>query len=167
MPGSSSSTLDVADDGSVMLKSAVGTTNAERKIVVLLVDDNAINRGLLAHWLRKRGYEFREACDGQQAIDVFSQYPPGFFDVLLLDLSMPVKNGFEAAEEIRKIERTRRRNSSLSDPHYEGRSKIFALTGLVSMEDKRKAFLAGVDGYLVKPVSLKTLESVFQCLKNA
>ncbi|KAG9010964.1 His Kinase A domain containing protein [Tulasnella sp. JGI-2019a] len=86
-----------------------------------------------------------------------------------MDLSMPRKNGFEASEEIRKIERSRRRHSQASDsleaPH-DARSKIFALTGLASIEDKRKAFAVGVDGYLIKPVSLKTLASVFQRLKN-
>ncbi|KAG8857653.1 His Kinase A domain containing protein [Tulasnella sp. 330] len=183
----STPTMPLAEDGSVMLKSVVGTSDAERKSIVLLVDDNVVNRNLLAHWLNKRGYEFQQACDGQEAIDVFSQFPAGYFEcvtyhrhylnhmrlilskLILMDLSMPRKNGFEASEEIRKIERTRRRNSLTSDsgeaPH-DARSKIFALTGLASIEDKRKAFAAGVDGYLIKPVSLKTLASVFQRLKN-
>lgn len=141
---------------------------ADESHVVLLVDDNVINRNLLAHWLNKRGYEFEQACDGQDAVDVFNKFPAGHFDVILLDLSMPRKSGFEAAVEIRQIERSRRRNSLLSDPPlpHDARSKIFALTGLASIEDKRKAFAAGVDAYLIKPVSLKTLDNVFKKMEK-
>ncbi|KAG9029587.1 His Kinase A domain containing protein [Tulasnella sp. JGI-2019a] len=182
-PSNSVSTLDLGEDGSVMLKSVVGSTDANRKPIVLIVDDNVVNRNLLAHWLNKRGCEFQQASDGQEAVDIFSQFPPGHFDgqwcwndmgpitnlaspvVILMDLSMPHKNGFEASQEIRRIERMRQLNGMPSDiagTH----SKLFALTGLASIEDKRKAFAAGVDGYLIKPVSLKTLEGVFRRLKN-
>jgi len=82
-------------------------------------------------------------------------------------------NGFQAAEAIRKIEESRNRSTSTSNgvgsiplrPGYQ-RSKIFALTGLASLDDKRKAFAAGVDGYLIKPVSFKTLNGVFEQLMN-
>ncbi|KAG9010965.1 His Kinase A domain containing protein [Tulasnella sp. JGI-2019a] len=76
----STPTLPIAEDGSVMLKSVIGTSDAARKSVVLVVDDNVVNRNLLAHWLNKRGYEFQQACDGQEAIDVFNQFPTGYFD---------------------------------------------------------------------------------------
>ncbi|KAG8864828.1 His Kinase A domain containing protein [Tulasnella sp. 330] len=152
-PEKASSTVELAEDGSVMLKSVVGSSDMQGKHVVLVVDDNVVNRNLLAHWLNKRGYGFQQACNGQEAIDIFNQFPPGYFEywsaciLILMDLSMPKKNGFEASAEIRKIEHMRRRR-------------------LASIEDKRKAFAAGVDGYLIKPVSLKTLERVFQRLKT-
>jgi len=136
------------------------------------VDDNAINRNLLGHWLKKRKYQYMQACDGQEAVDVYNDQPPGYFDVLLLDLSMPRMNGFEASQEIRKIEEQRYRGAvtealvSGQPPPTKLRSKIFALTGLAALEDKRKAFAAGVDGYLTKPVSLKTLDGLFDKLKN-
>ncbi|KAG8906833.1 His Kinase A domain containing protein [Tulasnella sp. 403] len=76
------STVVIGEDGSVMLRSAVGTTGSRHKPVVLLVDDNAVNRNLLAHWLKKRGHTFLQACDGQEAVDIFNQQPPGYFDLI-------------------------------------------------------------------------------------
>ncbi|KAG9029586.1 His Kinase A domain containing protein [Tulasnella sp. JGI-2019a] len=166
-PEGSVSTLDIGEDGSVMLKSVVGSASASSKPKVLVVDDNVINRNLLAHWLSKRDYEFQQASDGQEARSSDLNLPL-HCSVILMDLSMPHKNGFEASQEIRKIERTRRRGNPASDipGAQDARTKVFALTGLASIEDKRKAFAAGVDGYLIKPVSLKTLEGVFQRLRN-
>ncbi|KAG8869471.1 His Kinase A domain containing protein [Tulasnella sp. 331] len=172
-PDKSESKVDVSEDGSVILRSVIGTTDSEHKPTVLLVDDNSLNRALLARWLNKRGYEFQQARDGQEAIDLFNAHPPGYFEIvnllILMDLSMPNKNGFEASVEIRKIERTRRQGNVSEDLRgpQEAHAKLFALTGLASPEDKRKAFAAGVDGYLIKPVLFKTLDSVFQQLISA
>ncbi|KAG8871035.1 His Kinase A domain containing protein [Tulasnella sp. 332] len=189
-PDKSESKVDVSEDGSVILRSVIGTTDSEHKPTVLLVDDNSLNRALLARWLNKRGYEFQQARDGQEAIDLFNAHPPGYFEyrlgslicvlsllthllvgctVILMDLSMPNKNGFEASVEIRKIERTRRQGKVSEDLRgpQEAHAKLFALTRLASPEDKRKAFAAGVDGYLIKPVLFKTLDSVFQQLISA
>ena len=94
-----------------------------------------------------------------------------FLSVVLLDLSMPVLDGFGATAEIRDVETSR------SMPH----ARILALTGRSSLDDKRRAFevcvplhlgsnyhsrgfQAGVDGYLVKPVEFSTLENIFRKL---
>jgi len=91
--------------------------------------------------------------------------------VILVDMTMPVLDGAGAIQMIRNVENERHGednpppkdddsdpSSPLSTPK---RAKIFALSGLASKEDKLRAFNAGVDGYLVKPVSFKTLAQVF------
>jgi len=79
----------------------------------------------------------------------------GPFDVVLLDLSMPILDGFGAAAKIREFEASR------GNQHT---ARILALTGMSSLEDKRKAFAVGMDGYLVKPVAFKTLDEIFHKL---
>jgi CheY-like chemotaxis protein len=105
-----------------------------------------------------------------------------------MDISMPVLNGHGATRAIRQVEAKRRKASpevrtvgllptspsrpaSIQPigqvpnlPVFQTHAKIFALTGLATPDDKREAFSSGVDGYLIKPVSLATLDSVFKRL---
>ncbi|KAF9532582.1 hypothetical protein CPB83DRAFT_880691 [Crepidotus variabilis] len=142
--------------GGTLLKASIGTLDAERRFKVLVVEDNSILRNLLIKWLTNKGYDFRSAVDGRDGVTVFEREGP--FDVVLLDLSMPILDGVGATSEIRKIEEEKR-------PFVESdRARILALTGMSSIEDKRRAFEAGVDGYLVKPVAFKTLDEIFQKL---
>ncbi|KAI6133531.1 Fph type histidine kinase [Pisolithus croceorrhizus] len=120
---------------------------------VLVVEDNSILRSLLVKWLTKKVFDCREATDGREGVDIFKSEGP--FDVVLLDLSMPVLDGVGATVEIRQIERSRTTQRPCA---------ILALTGMSSLEDKRKAFEAGMDGYLVKPVAFKTLDDMFHNL---
>lgn len=136
-------------------QSASSTTGGETHQVkrVLVVEDNSILRSLLIKWLTKKSFDCREATDGREGVDIFKSEGP--FDVVLLDLSMPVLDGVGATVEIRQIERSR----TIQRP-----CAILALTGMSSLEDKRKAFEAGMDGYLVKPVAFKTLDDMFHSL---
>ncbi|EGO24662.1 Fph type histidine kinase [Serpula lacrymans var. lacrymans S7.9] len=140
--------------GGTLLKSSIGSLHSmERRFRMLIVEDNSILRNLLAKWLSKKGYDYQEAVDGQQGVNIFEQNGP--FDVVLLDLSMPVLDGVGATVKIREIE---------TDRSIEKPARILALTGMSSLEDKRKAFEAGMDGYLVKPVAFKTLDEMFHKL---
>ncbi|WVR06967.1 hypothetical protein IAU60_004003 [Kwoniella sp. DSM 27419] len=178
-PTSTISTISLADGG-VMLKAATVPAEAPRKARtarVMVVEDNVINRRVLGAFLRKRGFEYYEAVDGQAGVDLFESTPACYWDVILMDISMPIMNGHDATQAIRKIEAARR-NSPISDisvipppgrpvtvapPRVvQARAKIFALTGLATPDDKRKAFGSGVDGYLVKPVSLVSLDAIFK-----
>uniref|UniRef100_A0A0W0F757 histidine kinase n=1 Tax=Moniliophthora roreri TaxID=221103 RepID=A0A0W0F757_MONRR len=139
--------------GGTLLKSSVGTIQSEHKVKILVVEDNTILRNLLVKWLKSKGYDFRDAVDGRDGVEVYSKEGP--FDVVLLDLSMPVLDGIGATAAIRQFE------TEVSRHRY---SRIVALTGMSSLEDKRRAFEAGVDGYLVKPVAFKTLDEMLHKL---
>ncbi|KAF8623646.1 hypothetical protein AX17_007345 [Amanita inopinata Kibby_2008] len=149
----SMSTVSIGTGGT-LLKASIGSTEkSRRRYRILVVEDNNILRNLLIKWLSKKGYNYREAVDGRDGVTVFKSDGP--FDVVLLDLSMPVLDGIAATAEIREFESRRERDAEIQ------RTRILALTGMSSLEDKRRAFEAGVDGYLVKPVAFKTLDEMF------
>ncbi|KAF9064190.1 hypothetical protein BDP27DRAFT_1333985 [Rhodocollybia butyracea] len=142
------------DSGGTLLKSSIGSIETKApKFRVLVIEDNLILRTLIVKWLTKKGYDFRDAVDGRDGVNVYTNDGP--FDIVLLDLSMPVLDGIGATAEIRKIETSYRGKQ---------RCRILALTGMSSLDDKRRAFDAGVDGYLVKPVPFSTLNEVFHKL---
>lgn len=152
-------TITVGTSGS-LLRSSIGTVDkTDRKFRVLVVEDNNILRNLLMKWLSNKGYDFRDAIDGRDGVSVYQKEGP--FDVVLLDLSMPVLDGVSATVQIRQIESA---GSESSNPKRTPPTRILALTGMSSLEDKRRAFEAGVDGYLVKPVAFKTLDEMFHKL---
>jgi CheY-like chemotaxis protein len=190
-PGSSASHLSTISlaDGGVMLKAAQLPSTAPRMgrpPRVMVVEDNIINRRVLGAFLKKRvrrisftlllslladqqGYEWAEAYDGRSGVNLFNETDPDYWDVILMDISMPVMNGHEATRAIRKIEASRRSGrppSEIPTPKIpapgqpitpttialpppkvlQSRVKIFALTGLATSDDKREAFGSGVDG---------------------
>jgi CheY-like chemotaxis protein len=117
----------------------------------LIVDDNAINRRLLAAWMKKHKVLFKEAKDGQQALDMY-QESDGKFDTVLMDISMPVMDGMTATRYIREFEKEKELKSS----------HIIALTGLTSASAKFEAWTSGVDDFLTKPVDFKRLEKLME-----
>ncbi|KAK3082254.1 hypothetical protein LTS18_010671 [Coniosporium uncinatum] len=125
---------------------------------MMLVDDNKINLRLLQTLMKKRRYAVvTSAEDGQQAVDAFrrliSQSPPQPPDIIFIDISMPVKNGFEATREIREVEREVM--ESLPPSRTPTAALIIALTGLASGRDQSEAFTSGFDLYMTKPVSMR------------
>jgi CheY-like chemotaxis protein len=128
-----------------------------RPLRVLLAEDNSVNQKLAIHLLEAAGHNVRSACDGVQAVDVYRHEP---FDLICLDVHMPLKGGLEAAAEIRQIERARG-----------GRVPIIALTADAMQGDRERCLAAGMDGYVTKPVRRDELHSeiqrVLQCLAEA
>jgi len=108
---------------------------------ILLVEDNELNRDMLSRRLLRKGYEVVMAIDGQQAIDMAASESP---DLILLDMSLPVIDGWEAARRIKASPATR------SIP-------VIALTAHAMEGDREKALEAGCDDYDTKPVELPRL----------
>ncbi|KAG9200226.1 hypothetical protein G6514_007439 [Epicoccum nigrum] len=130
---------------------------------VLVVDDNTINLRLLQVGMKKRGYaSVSSASDGLQAVNTYrtllQSSPPVPPSIILMDLSMPIMNGFEATRQIREIETEH--NSSLAPSQTPHHSLIIALTGLASVRDQKEAYTAGVDSYIMKPVSFAKLTTL-------
>jgi two-component system, cell cycle response regulator DivK len=108
---------------------------------ILLVEDNDMNRDMLSRRLERRGHQVTIATDGQQAIDLGSSEKP---DLILMDMSLPVVDGWEATRRLKASETTRQ-------------IPIIALTAHAMAEDERKAREAGCDDYDTKPVELQRL----------
>jgi CheY-like chemotaxis protein len=104
---------------------------------VLIAEDNAVNRELLRELLEMRGYAVVESCDGLEALQKIAEAPP---DILLLDLDMPVLDGFGTIHKIRENPRSR------SLP-------VLAVTAYAMQGDREKVLRSGFDGYLSKPIN--------------
>ncbi|ODQ52025.1 CheY-like protein, partial [Saitoella complicata NRRL Y-17804] len=121
---------------------------------VLVVEDNPINAMILSAYLSKRGILHQKAFNGALAVDTVKNDREGF-DLVLMDLQMPVMDGFEASEAIRSYE------AEVSDEGYERKkTRICALTGLDTGDDREKARRKGIDDFLTKPVSLDKMDRV-------
>jgi CheY-like chemotaxis protein len=118
---------------------------------ILIVDDKATSRELLRTVLEKQGYAVIEAADGEEALQKTRSHNP---DLILLDLQMPIRNGYEVLGELRP------------DPRY-AVLPIIALTASAMQGDREKALAAGFTGYLTKPLALADLRDEIQRLLQA
>ena len=116
---------------------------------VLLTEDNELNMEIAEFVLRNEGTVVTKAWNGQEAVDIFRKSSPGEFDVILMDIMMPVMNGYEAAKMIRSLDR----EDAKVIP-------IIAMTANAFTEDKMRAKEAGMDEHIAKPVDGKLLVKV-------
>ena len=116
---------------------------------VLLTEDNELNMEIAEFVLQNEGAVVTKAWNGQKAVDIFRKNRPGEFDAILMDIMMPVMNGYEAAKMIRSLDR----EDAKVIP-------IIAMTANVFTEDKMRAKEAGMDEHIAKPVDGKLLVKV-------
>ena len=115
---------------------------------ILLVEDNEMNRDMLSRRLQRKGYEVAIATDGQEGVDRAREVAP---DLILMDMSLPVKDGWTATSEIK------------ADPTLRA-IPIIALTAHAMAGDKDRALQAGCDDYDTKPVEFARLISKIEVL---
>jgi CheY-like chemotaxis protein len=121
---------------------------------VLLAEDNELNREIAQTILEMNGFTVACAADGQEALDLYCGEEPGWFDVILMDIRMPVMDGLESARRIRTSGRPDAR-----------RIPIIALTANAFDEDTRKSLASGMNGHLSKPIQVdQMLEILGKCM---
>lgn len=119
----------------------------------LLVDDNELNREIARELLIMHGADIEEAPDGAQALEAFIRHPVNYYDVILMDLQMPVMNGYEAAGAIRALDRP-------DASHV----LILAVTADAFAEDIKRTKQAGMNAHITKPIDFEQLETLLEKL---
>ena len=118
---------------------------------ILLVEDNELNSEITVEILNGYGCQVDTAVNGAEAVKKIKNSKPGDYDLVLMDVQMPVMNGYEATRQIR----------ALNDPALAGIT-ILAMTANAFDEDKKKALECGMDGFLTKPIVIDELIGVLQ-----
>ena len=118
---------------------------------LLLVEDNTLNMEIAAFMLENAGAELTQAQNGQEALDIFRESPAGFFDAILMDVMMPVMDGYQATRAIRALERP----DAAAVP-------IVAMTAHAFADDRQRAYEAGMTAHLAKPLESAVLIRTLQ-----
>ena len=120
---------------------------------ILLAEDNELNMEIAEFVLQNEGADVTKAWDGQEAVELFRNSEPGKFDVILMDIMMPVMNGYETTKMIRSLDR----EDAKAIP-------IIAMTANAFTEDRIRAKEAGMDEHVAKPVDVELLIKVIHKL---
>lgn len=113
---------------------------------ILLAEDNELNQEIAVAILEGAGFSTEVADNGQIAVDMLSRSEPGYYRLILMDVQMPVMDGYEATRTIRKLE-----NPLLAS------IPILAMTANAFEEDKQEALRSGMNGHIAKPINIEIL----------
>ena len=121
---------------------------------VLIVDDTAINLEIASYLVESVGFDVETAMDGREAVDMFFDTQPGYYDVIFMDINMPVMDGLEATREIR---RNLMRPDAQTIP-------IIAMTANAFSDDTRKSIESGMNAHVAKPIDTELLYTTLEKL---
>lgn len=127
--------------------------NSIKGLHILLAEDNELNMEIAEFVLQNEGADVTKAWNGQEAVELFRNSKPGEFNVILMDIMMPVVNGYEATKMIRSLDREDAK-----------KIPIIAMTANAFTEDRIKAKAAGMDEHIAKPVDVELLIKVIHKL---
>ena len=121
--------------------------NDLKGIKVLLAEDNELNAEIAMELLRENGVEAERVEDGVECVKLLQRKPEGYYDLILMDIQMPNMDGYNATQVIRKLDGPR------------GQIPVIAMTANAFEEDRQKAFEAGMNAHIAKPVDMRVLFS--------
>ena len=151
--------LKIAGDRSVSLSSQAETDEPDDNILqgmhFLCAEDNELNAEILMELLKIEGAECTICENGEKILEAFEQSVPGDYDMILMDVQMPVMNGYEAAKAIRS-----------SSHELAKKIPIIAMTANAFSEDIQHSLAAGMNAHISKPVDIKTLEKTVRSIKS-
>jgi FOG: CheY-like receiver len=116
------------------------------------VEDNELNREIATEILTEAGFQIEEADNGKKAVELLESSEPGYYKLVLMDIQMPVMDGYEATRAIRQL-----KNREIAE------IPIVAMTANAFDEDRKKAFECGMNSHIAKPVDVEIL---FDTLKK-
>ena len=122
---------------------------------ILITEDNELNQEIAVEILSGAGFYTEVAENGKVAVDMLRRSKPGYYQLVLMDIQMPVMNGYEATRAIRALE-----DQELSS------IPILAMTANAFEEDRQKALMSGMNGHIAKPIDIdRLLDTLGQILK--
>ncbi|MBE5826940.1 MAG: response regulator [Butyrivibrio sp.] len=116
-------------------------------LTFLAAEDNDINADILTELMSMEGATVNRACNGQEVVEMFKAANEGDYDMILMDIQMPIMNGYEAAAAIRAL-----------DSEWARRIPIIAMTANAYADDVQQAFDAGMNAHVTKPIDIKVME---------
>ena len=123
---------------------------------LLVAEDNDLGREIAVQLLSDSGASVTEAEDGEQALSLFSAAPEGAFDAILMDVQMPILNGYETTKKIRQMEDRKK-----------AEIPILAMTANAFEEDRKRSMEAGMNGHVAKPLDMQEiLKTIVDCIQH-
>ena len=112
----------------------------------MLAEDNALNAEIALELLKGAGFLVEHAADGQACVDMLSRAEDGYYDLILMDVQMPILNGYETTKKIRQMEDRKK-----------AEIPILAMTANAFSEDRQAALEAGMNDHVAKPIDMNVL----------